>query len=414
MRYVPNLRPTVLAALVACLFVAGCGRAESGGGGGGGGGTSPGITDSEIKIGSSFPLSGPASAYAVISEGAKARFEAENAKGGVNGRKIKFTVLDDGYEPQRAVTNTKRLIEQDKVFGIFGSLGTANNLAVWDYMNQQKAPHVFLATGGVEFGQDPSKHPYTMGWQPDYISEGRAYAEYLKQTKEDATVAVLYQNDGFGKTVLKGFEEGIEGSGIKVTAKESYEATDPTVTSQMRKLSSSGADTFLDITTPKFGAQAIAAVAKSSWKPLHIVSNTSASKKLVFTPVGLDSAKGIISTAYYKDPESAQWANDAEMKEFRDGVKKYSKAAPDDNFAALGWAEAGTMIEALKQMKEPNRDSFMEAAKNMDAAVPLMLPGVKVQTSPDDYYPLQSMQIQQFDGKEWQLKGDVIDTSGDT
>src|SRR3954454_20077230 len=245
MRYLAQLRPTALCALAAfTLLASGCGRADEGGGSNSAGGnaSSPGITDKEIKLGASYPLSGPASAYAVIADGAKARFEAENAKGGVNGRKINLTVLDDGYEPQRAVTNTKRLIEQDKVFALFGSLGTANNLAVWDYVNQQKVPHLFLGTGGTQFGEDPAKHPYTMGWQPDYSSEARAYAEYLKESKPNAKVAALYQNDDFGKTLLDSFEKATQGTAIKVTARESYEATDPTITSQMRKLSASGAD----------------------------------------------------------------------------------------------------------------------------------------------------------------------------
>jgi branched-chain amino acid transport system substrate-binding protein len=260
MRYLAQLRPTALCALAATTLIAtGCGRADEGGGSNSAGGnaSSPGISKTEIKLGASYPLSGPASAYAVIADGAKARFAAENAKGGVNGRKINLEVLDDGYEPQRAVTNVKKLIEQDKVFALFGNLGTANGLATWDYVNQHKVPHLFLGTGGAEFGEDPAKHPYSIGWQPDYKSEGIAYGQYLKQNKPDAKVAVLYQNDAFGETLLSGFEQGIASTGVKVVSKQSYEVTDPTVTSQLRKLSASGADTLLNISTPKFGAHYI-------------------------------------------------------------------------------------------------------------------------------------------------------------
>jgi branched-chain amino acid transport system substrate-binding protein len=412
MRYLAHLRPAALCALAAfTLLAAGCGREDDGGGGGGGGGSSPGITDKEIKLGSSYPLSGPASAYAVIADGAKARFEAENAKGGVNGRKINLTVLDDGYEPQRAVANVKKLIEQDKVFALFGNLGTANDLATWDYVNQQKVPHLYLGTGGPEFGEDPSKHPYSIGWQPDYRSEGIAYGEYLKRKNAGAKVAVLRQNDAFGDAVFDGFKKATAGSGVKVVSEQSFEVTDATITSQLRKLASSGADTFVDISTPKPGAQAIAFLAKSSWKPLHILGSVAASKNLVFKPVGLENAKGIVSMQYYKDPGSDDFKDDPAMKEYREGVQKYTKADPSDEFVALGWAAASTMVEALKNMKQPTRDSLMDAVKNMDAEIPMLRPGIKVQTSPDDYYPIQSMQIVQFDGEQWRPQGDVIDAA---
>ena len=403
-----------LLTLVMVLAI-GCGRGDEEGGVGGGGksaAASPGITDTSIKLGGSYPLSGPASAYASIAAGAEARFEAENAKGGVDGRKISFTTLDDGYEPQRAVTNARRLIERDQVFALFNTLGTPNNLATWDYVNQKKVPHVYLATGASAWGADIDKHPYTIGWQPDYVSEAHTYAEFLKEKKPNAKVAVLYQNDGFGKDLLGGFEKSIAGSAIKVVAKESYEATDPTITSQMRKLGSSGADTFLNITTPKFSAQSIAALAKSDWKPLHILNNVGASKNLVLKPVGLENAKGIYSTAYFKDPEDPKWDDDAAMKEFKAGVKKYEpKANPQETFVAYGWAAASTMIEALKAMKEPTRESLMEAVRNMDVEIPLLLPGIRVKTGEGDGYPIQANQIMRFNGENWELQGDVIDAS---
>src|SRR5215203_7511895 len=208
---------------VLALVPAACGRDDDGGGGGGGGASAdPGITDKEVKLGGSYPFSGPASAYGTIAKGAEAYFDFINAKGGVNGRKINFKTLDDGYEPPRALQNAKRLIQQDKVFALFNTLGTPNNLAIWDYVNQQKVPHLYVATGASDWGKDVAKHPYTIGWQPDYVTEATAYADYVKKNKPNAKVAILYQNDGFGKDLLGGFEDGIAGSGIKVVDKEAY------------------------------------------------------------------------------------------------------------------------------------------------------------------------------------------------
>src|SRR5215218_1823215 len=307
------------------LVPAGCGRdSESGGGGGGGGKSDPGITKTSIKLGGSYPFSGPASAYGTIGEGAKAYFKYLNAKGGVNGRKIEFITLDDGYEPPKALQNARRLVQEEKVFAMFNTLGTPNNLAIWDFLNQQKVPQLYVATGASDWGKDIKAHPYTIGWQPNYVTEAKVYAEYLKKNKPNAKVAVLYQNDGFGKDLLGGFEEGIKGSGIKVLDKEAYNVTDPTVSAQMGRLARSGADTFLNITTPKFSAQAIAAIAKSDWKPLHILNNVGASKTLVLTPVGLENAKGIVSATYFKDPDSPDWTDDSAMQEYKTALKEHS------------------------------------------------------------------------------------------
>jgi branched-chain amino acid transport system substrate-binding protein len=401
--------PVLVALAVAvAMFVAACGRDDSDSGGGGGG-SDPGITKTEIKLGGSYPFSGPASAYKTIADGAKAYFKKVNDEGGVNGRKIKFTTLDDAYEPPRAVQNARRLVEQDKVFAMFNTLGTPNNLAIWDYLNQRKVPHLFVATGASQWGADIKAHPYTIGWQPDYVTEAQVYSDYLKKEKPNAKVAILYQNDGFGKDLMGGFDDAIKGSGIKVVARESYEPTDPTVASQVSKLASSGADTFLNITTPKFSAQAIVAVAKSNWKPLHILNNVGASKALVLTPAGLDNAKGIVSTTYYKDPEDPKWADDPAMKEYKDGIKAYSsRSNPNDPFHVYGWGAAQTMVEALKTMKEPTRAALMDAVRNLDQDVPILLPGIKVQTGPDDGYAIEAMQIQKFDGKLWRLQGKVV------
>jgi branched-chain amino acid transport system substrate-binding protein len=397
----------VAALLALTLLVAGCGRDDDEGGDGGG---APGVTDSSIKLGSSYPFSGPASAYGTIGRAAKAHFDWVNSKGGVNGRKIEFVTLDDGYDPARAVSNARRLVTQEKVFALFNTLGTANNLAIWDYTNQQKVPQVFVATGGSEFGADVEKHPFVIGWQPDYISEAKTYAEFLKKEKPNAKVAVLYQNDSFGENLTGGFEEAIKGSNIKIVARESYEVTDPSVAPQVSKLAGSGADTFLNVTTPKPGAQAIGAVAKSDWRPLHILNNVAASKTLVIKPVGFEAAQGIVSTTYFKDPEGSEWVDDPAMKEYKAQLKKFApKLNPDEPFNAYGWAAAATMVAALQQAgSDLTRDKLMDAIRNMDTEIGLLLPGIRIKTGEGDGYPIQSNQIMRFQDENWKLEGEVI------
>ena len=398
------MRRSLLALLmVAALVAVGCGRGDDDGGG------DPGISDEEIKIGGSYPFRGPASAYRSIAEGAKAYFDLVNAEGGVDGRKIKFITLDDAYEPPKAVENARRLIEQEQVFALFNTLGTPNNVAIWDYVNEQKVPHLYVATGASLWGANVEAHPWTIGWQPDYVSEAKAYADYLDKKNPDAKVAVLYQNDAFGKDLLGGFEKAIKGTDIEIVADESYEVTDPTVASQMAKLADSDADTFLNITTPKFGAQAIAAAHKLGWDVLHIVNNVSASKLLVLEPAGLDASQGLISTAYYKDPASGQWDDDPAMREYKSAMRKYSRANPDDPFCIFGWGAAQTLVEALNGMEEPTREALMDSVRHMDIRVPILLPGIRVKTSgTEDGYPIEATQIQRFEGENWKLVGDVI------
>jgi branched-chain amino acid transport system substrate-binding protein len=408
-----TLLRSVLLLLVVVLIAAGCGRDEGGGASGGTAAASPGITDTSIKIGGSYPFSGPASAYGTIPKGVNAFFKFTNDNGGVNGRKLEFITVDDGYEPQRALTNARKLVEQDKVFALFNTLGTANNLAIWDYANQNKVPQVFVATGASDFGKDPAGHPYTIGWQPNYVTEAKVYAEYLKQNKPNAKVAVMYQNDSYGKDLLTGFEEGISGSSIQIVGRESYEVTAPTVASQVSKLAGSGADTFLNIGTPKFAAQAIATIAQTDWKPLHLLNNVSASKAQVLTPVGLPNAQGIITTAYFKDPEDAQWAQDPAMVAYKTNLAKYEPSAdPNDPYNAYGWTVANTFVEALKQMKEPTRESLMESLRNLDLEIPMLLPGVKVKTSGmTDGFPIEAMQVAEFEGENYKLVGNVIEAA---
>jgi branched-chain amino acid transport system substrate-binding protein len=412
---VPNALRLLAVLVMFGLAGTGCGGREDEGGGGGSGASAPGVTDTSIKVGTTFALSGPASAYATISKAQQAYFKMVNAKGGVNGRKIEYTVLDDGYEPPRAVNNVRRLVTQDKVFAVFSTLGTPTGLAIWDYLNQQKVPMAFTASGALEWGADLEEHPWTIGWQPDYQTEGIAAGRYLSQEKPDAKVAILFQNDDFGKGYIDGFTKGIEGSGIKIVARESYEVTDPSTAPQVGKLARSGADVFVDIATPKPAAQAIATVAQSDWKPLHIMSNVSASKKLVFTPVGLKAAEGILATNYIKDPESPKWESDAGMQEFKTGLKEQDPSLDvNEPFNAFGWATAETFVKALEKTgKDLTREGFMDTMRNMNEEIGLLLPGIKLVTSDSDGYPIQAVQMQRFNGDNWEEVGETIDTSDD-
>jgi branched-chain amino acid transport system substrate-binding protein len=389
--------------LAACLAIAACGRDDEEGG------SDPGITEDTIKLGGSYPLSGPASAYRSIEQGAQAYFKYVNANGGVDGREIEFVTLDDAYEPPRAVQNARRLVEEEEVFALFNTLGTANNVAIWDYTNKEEVPQLFVATGASTFGADIEGHPWTTGWQPDYVTESQVYADFLEEEKPNAKVAVLYQNDAFGEDLLNGFKKAIEGTNIKVVAEESYEVTDPTVSSQMSKLAASDADTFLNITTPKFGAQAIVAADKLGWEVLHIINNVSASKLLVLEPAGLEQSQGLVSTAYFKDPASPEWDGDESMQEFKDALAEYEpRANPEDPFCVFGWAAAQTMVEALKGMEEPTRQALMDSVRSLDLEVPILLPGIEVKTSADDGYPIEAMQIIRFEGDNWVRQDEVI------
>jgi len=407
------LRLLALALVAVMAVAAGCGRDDDGGGGEGGTASAPGCTDSEIHLGGSYPFSGPASAYASIEKGVQARFAEQNANGGVNGRQIEFTTYDDGYEPAKALTNVRRLITQDQVFALFNTLGTPNNLAIWDYVNQQKVPHLFVATGASDWGEDIQAHPYTTGWQPNYVDEARIYADYLKKEKPNAKVAALYQNDDFGQDLLGGFEEAIQGSNIEIVARESYEVTDPTITSQMSSLAASGADTFLNITTPKFSAQAIAAVARSDWQPLHILNNVGASKTLVLTPVGLENAQGIVSSNYFMDPESPDYRDEPAVQEYREAVAEHQPDSnPNESFVMYGWTAGSTMIAALEELQNCDREALMDIVRSIDVEIPTLLPGVRLTMNGEqDTYPIQGSQMMRFEGENWQFFGDVIDAT---
>jgi branched-chain amino acid transport system substrate-binding protein len=397
----------------AALLLAACGRDDDAGGGGGGAAADPGITDTSIKLGSSYPFSGPASAYSAIPKALNGFFKKLNEDGGVNGRRVEFVTYDDGYEPQRALANARRLVEQDKVFALVNPLGTANNVAIRDYLNQQEVPQLFVATGATVFGSDQAKYPWTSGWQPTYQTESKVYAQYLKATRPNAKVAVLLQNDGFGKDLLGGFQKGIEGSSITIVAQETYEPTDPTVAPQVKKLAASGADVFLDITTPKAGAQAIATVAQTGWKPLHILNGVASSKTQVLKPVGFQYAQGILTANYFKTTDDPRFADDPAIKNLLADISKYAPDAdPQDPYSVYGWLVGQTIVRALEKATEPTRAAVMESAKHLDLTSDLLLPGITIKTDGEgDPYPIEAMQVAQFKGESFQLVGDVIQAS---
>jgi branched-chain amino acid transport system substrate-binding protein len=404
------------AVLLAASMAAACGgRGEEGGTEASGecsGQQTTGITDKTMKLGGVYPLSGPASAYGDIPKGIQAYFEYLNKeKGGLDGRQVSFTVRDDGYQPPKAVEEVRRLVEQEQVFALFQTLGTPSTTATWDYTNQRKVPQVFVATGASQWGSD-TKHPWTIGWQPNYISEARVYAQYLKTEKPNAKVAVLFQNDDFGKDLLGGFKKAIEGSQVTIATEQSYEVTDPSVEPQVRNLSQSKADVFLNITTPKFGSQALAADAKlTNWNPLHIVNNVAASIT-VLRPVGFENVQNVVSSTYYKDPIDPQWANDPEMQLYKQKMKQYQPSA-DANvpYHAFGWAAADSFAKTFTAAKCKTREGLRDSMRSLNnVQVPMLLPGVTMSTSKDDGFPIESMQMMQFKGERWQLIGEVIDT----
>ncbi|MCK2213801.1 ABC transporter substrate-binding protein [Actinomadura sp. ATCC 31491] len=400
------------------LAAAACGGRESGGGAGATatgqcqGQQTTGITDKSIKLGGIYPLSGPASAYGDIPKGIKAYFDYVNAeKGGIGGRKVEFVVRDDGYQPPKAVEEARRLVEQDQVFALFQTLGTPSTTATWDYTNQRKVPQVFVATGASKWGTDTA-HPWTIGWQPNYVSEARVYAQYLKTEKPSAKVAVLYQNDDFGKDLLGGFKRAVEGTGITIVAEQSYEVTDPSIDPQMRNLAGSKADVFLDITTPKFGSQALAADARNTaWNPLHIINNVSASIT-VLKPVGFDNVQGVVSSSYYKDPNDPTWATDPEMELYKQKVKQYAPGEdPNIPYLTFGWAVASSFHKAMDAARCPTREGLRDSVRNLrNVKIDMLLPGVTLTTGQGDAFPIESMQLMKFKGARWELFGQVIDT----
>jgi branched-chain amino acid transport system substrate-binding protein len=370
-----------------------------------------GASDTEIKIGNIMPYSGPASAYGVIGKIEETYFKMINDQGGINGRKINFVSYDDGYSPPKAIEQARKLVESDEVLFLFSPLGTPSNSAIQKYLNSKKVPQLFVATGATKFG-DHKDFPWTMGWQPTYQSEGRIYAQYVLKEKPDAKIAVLYQNDDFGKDLLKGLKDGLgQKASSMIIAEESYEVAEPSIDSHIVKLKASGADVYFSVTTPKFAAQSIKKLAELGWKPMYFQSNVGASVGSVIQPAGFENAQGILSAAYAKDGADRQWDNDESMKKFYAFLEKH---APDANKAdgavVFGYGQAQTVVQVLKQAGDTlTRENVMKQAANLkDFAPDTLLPGIKINTSPNDFYPIEQLQMMRFKDKSWELFGPVM------
>jgi branched-chain amino acid transport system substrate-binding protein len=375
-----------------------------------------GATDTEIKIGNIMPYSGPASAYGIIGRTEAAYFKKINDEGGINGRKINFISYDDAYSPPKTVEQARKLVESDEALLIFNSLGTPSNSAIQKYMNSKKVPQLFVATGATKWN-DPKNFPWTMGWQPNYQSETQVYAKYLLKNKPDAKIAVLFQNDDYGKDYLKGLKDGLGAKAASmIVAEESYETSEPSIDNHIVKLKATGADVFVNITTPKFAAQAIKKNAELGWKPLHFLNNVSASVGSVIKPAGYENAQDIISASYSKDPTDKQWDNDPGMKEFYAFMAKYFPEGNKlDGLTVVGYGAAQTLVQVLKQCGDDlTRENVMKQAANLkDFRTEALLPGIKINTSPTDYAPISAFQLMKFKGEQWELFGDVISADAD-
>jgi branched-chain amino acid transport system substrate-binding protein len=378
-----------------------------------------GATDKEIKLGHTNPYSGPLSAYGTIGKAITAYWQMVNDMGGVNGRKVTFITYDDGFVPSKTVEMVRKLVEDDKVFAIYQLLGTPTNTVVQKYLNQKKVPQLFVATGASKWGM-PKEFPWTMGWQPDYHTEGAIYAKHVLATWKDRMselkIGMLYQNDDSGKDYTGGFLAGLGKENEKlVTAKVSYEVTDPTVDSQIIQIKDSGANVFFNDAGPKAAAQAIRKVADLGWKPAHYLANVAASVAAVLKPAGFDNSTGIITAAYLKDATDPQWADYPDFKEWQAWMKKYlPDANPADSGNSYAYAVSATMRYVLTQCGDTlTRENLMKQAASMKGLeVPLLLPGIKINTSPTDYYPIQSIRLARFDGEKWALFGDVLSNEG--
>jgi branched-chain amino acid transport system substrate-binding protein len=375
----------------------------------------PGASDTEIKIGNTMPYSGGASAYGAIGKLETAYFNMINEQGGINGRKINFISRDDGYSPPKTVELIRKMVEEDQVLLTFNVLGTPPNTAVQAYLNDNKVPQLFVATGADKWN-DPKNHPWTMGWQPSYRIEARIYGRYILKNLPDAKIAVLYQNDDFGKDYLTGLREGLGDKADKmVVATKTYETTDPTVDSQVAALQGSGADVLLTAATPKFAAQAIRKVSDIGWKPTHFLTNVAVSVGAVMKPAGPEKGIGIISAGYLREPTDPQWQNTPEYKDWLAWMQKYNSSA---NVADLnnvyGYSAAQTVLAVLKACGDNlTRENIMKQAASIhDLKLPMLLPGIVVSTSATDFAPIKQMRLMKFDGATWQLFGEVISGSG--
>jgi branched-chain amino acid transport system substrate-binding protein len=374
----------------------------------------PGVTATEIKIGNTMPYSGPVSSYSPIGKVESAFFKMINDQGGVAGHKINFISLDDGYSPPKTVEDARRLVEEDQVDFLFQTLGTPTNSAIVRYVNQKQVPHLFVATGAAKWG-DYKLYPWTTGLQPDYRTEAQIYTKYMLKEKPDAKLAILYQNDDFGKDYLTAVRDMLGDRYAKMVTEASYEPTDATIDSQITTLQASGANVLLVAAAPKFAAQAIRKVADLGWKPMFFMTNVSISVGSVMQPAGADKAIGMITTQYLKDPTDHQWDNDAGMKEWRDFMAKNMPDADlTDNNYVYGYGAAKVMLHVLQSCNgDFSRENVMKQAESLhDLELPTLLPGIKVSTSHTDHRPIKAMRLAKWDGKTWVLFGDVIEANG--
>lgn len=371
----------------------------------------PGVTDKEIKIGNINPYSGPASAYGTIGKAIAAYFKMVNAEGGIHGRQINFISYDDSYSPPKALEQVRKLVETDNVLLVFQPLGTPGNTAIQGYLNGKKVPQLFVATGATKWG-NPKKFPWTMGWQPNYQSEGRIYAEYILKNYPKAKIGILYQNDDYGKDYVKGLKDGL-GAKAKtmIVSEQPYEVADPTIDSQIIALKASGADVFFNASTPKFAAQSIKKMAEIGWKPAHFLNQVSNSVGGVLKPAGFENAEGIYSTGYLKDQNDPQWKDDPGMKKwFAFMDKHYPEGDKTSSFNTYGYSVAQTLHKVLLAVgKNVTRENVMKAAANMkNLELDLLLPGIKINTSATDFYPIEQNQMMRFKGGKWEFFGPII------
>ncbi|MBI2204508.1 MAG: ABC transporter substrate-binding protein [Candidatus Rokubacteria bacterium] len=378
------------------------------------GAQTPGVTSTEIKIGNTNPYSGPASAYGTIGKALGAYFKKINDEGGINGRKINYITYDDSYAPPKTVEMVRRLVEQDQVALLFQTLGTPTNSAIHKYMNGKQVPHIFVATGATKWN-DPKNFPWTMGWQPNYQIEGRIYAQYVLKNVKDAKVGILYQNDDYGKDYRKGFLDGLgEAAKRVVVLEQTYEVTDPTIDSQIVNLKNSGANVFFNVTIPKFAVQAIKKSHDIGWKPVHLLNNVSSSLGTTLKPAGLEASKGLITALYMKEVTDPQWKNDKAYLDWVAWMKKYyPEGALDDQANAYAYSVAATLVQALKQCgNDLSRQNIMKQAASLkNLELPMLLPGIKINTSATDFAPIEQEQLAKFNGEIWQVFGELIDAS---
>jgi branched-chain amino acid transport system substrate-binding protein len=371
----------------------------------------PGVSDTTIKLGNTGPYSGPASSYSAVPKSQAAYWRMVNDEGGVNGRKIDFISYDDAYSPPKTIEMVRKLVEQDQVLLIASPLGTPTNSAIWHYLNEHQVPQMFVATGATKW-DDPRGHPWTIGWQPNYQSEGRIYASYILRNKPDGKIGVLYQDDDFGKDYLRGVTDGLgDKAASMLVVKASYETTDPTIDSQVVDMKAKGVDVFVNTAIPKFAAQAIKKAAAIEWKPLHILSSIGNSVGATLKPAGLEHCKGIVSDFYLKDPTDPRWRDDAGFKAWIAFMDKYLPGADKSDAGYVAGASlAATLVRVLKQCGDDlTRENVMkEAASLHDFRVPMLLPGITINTSPTDFAPIKQVQMGRFDGARWQLFGSVL------